>query len=221
MERPKFAAEIAKHYLRPQIKKKLLGGQYIRGGPLLSTGAFLFETGAVFGLAFSDCIDSFVIAYSCNDPNEPSGLPFIQGEGKQIAAISDRVGSITELFMTYAMLQDGPSRRESSWSEWLMAGANEKVPLEAAGVLGMMFGARGVGFALHAPQRFQELYVSSYANHDRDSWAEAYKYGAVDTPEPPEFVPLSVRQDEAVAEFATFCAQFYPELVAPLGLAKR
>jgi hypothetical protein len=219
--RPKFAIGVAQPYLAAQVEKKLLGGKFIRLSRLLTTGGFLFETGAVLGLAFHDCIDKFVVAYSCDDPNQRSGLPFIQEEGNRIAAVADRVSTINELFITYAMLQDDPSQQKSSWSEWLVARGNEKIPLEPAGALSMMFGSRGVGFALRAPDRFQELYVSSYANQDRRSWAEAYKHGAVNTPEPPEFVPLSERQEDAVAEFADFCRQFYPELLTPLGLTAR
>jgi hypothetical protein len=215
--RPTFASLSAKHFLDPQVEKRLFGGKFVRLGPLLSVGVFLFQNGAVLGHAFRGCFDVFVVPFSA-EPNRPEAVEWIRHKGHTVAAAAETASTINELVMINEMWKDDLTRPPSAWSEWFMARRDKRVAAEFAMQVGMLYGIVGAGFGAEFPKHLEELYANSYGKLDPDTWHEAHKYGAVDTPEPPQYVPFQERQQEAVAEFAEFCTQFYPEVLVPLGL---
>ena len=62
--RPRFAASFVEHFLSRQTEKRIFGKPYIRMGPLLTTGAFLFESGGILASAFADRLEPFILVFS-------------------------------------------------------------------------------------------------------------------------------------------------------------
>ncbi|MCH7699885.1 MAG: hypothetical protein IH865_13190 [Chloroflexi bacterium] len=81
-----------------------------------------------------------------------------------------------------------------------------------------MLAVTGAGFGAEFPERFEELYANSYARQDPADWKRLHEAGLGIPPEQDEFVSLDTRTKNDLTMFAEYCAEFYPDYVAQLGL---
>lgn len=220
MERPKYGAMLAHHLLSRQIEKKLFRRKFIRLGPLLVTSGFLLETGAVLGRLFRDRPELFALPFFAKDEAAlTEATDWMRDLGKEIAMVAADASTTFQVVMMSQIAGSGVQPSSGNWGLWLMSHSEERVAPEEAFNVGLLWAIRGAGFGIEFPKRFEDLYVRTYAKHDPESWSRAFKYGAVDLPEEPDALPIDEREQGTRAEFAEFCAMYYPDLLSPLGLA--
>ncbi|MDO8616541.1 MAG: hypothetical protein Q7T33_12535 [Dehalococcoidia bacterium] len=213
-----YASMLTVQHLRPQVEKRLLGAKFVRVGPLITVGAFLFETGAILGHAFRDRLDVFAEPFGSEPGKGANVCAFMRKEGRALGDLAKTANTLHALVMMHEMRTADPTRPPSQWMEWFLASSTERAPLDFALAMGVVHGCRGAGFAAEFPNRLEELYKNSYSNQNPHAWREAFKYGVVDTSEPPKFIPFEEREQEAVAQFTEFCKEFHPGFLEPLGL---
>ncbi len=214
----RFNTALVAEYLGRMVEKKFLGGKFVRVGPMLTVGVFLFEMGAILGYAFRDRLQVFALPFAAKDDG-PDAVERMSALGKKAYAASrPEAKTLNELVMVWQMRQEDASLPHEHWPQWFMAQGNEKLDVEVAFQTSVMFGVAGAGFGAEFPDAFEALYAKSYASDDPETWREAHKYGVVDTAEQPELVPLGDRVTEAKEGFAEFCQEYFPQLMEPLGL---
>lgn len=216
----KFTWMLAKHYLGMQVETKGLISRrkFVRLGPLISVGGFLFETGAVLGRAMHDRLLTFIYPYCSETPDNAQLVDFMRREGQKMATRGEGASTITELVGISEMRKMDPTLPVEQWSTWWLANADSELTVDFAGQMGLMFALNGAGFGAEFPGRFEELYINSYGRIDREMWQEGAAAGLNIPAEPPEFVPLGTRTENDLAIFADYCAEFYPDYVPKLGL---
>jgi hypothetical protein len=215
--RPRFLGLLTTHFMGMQAEKKLLGREFVRNGPMLTVGSFLFETGAILGGAFKDRLYTFLIPF-CAKPSHNMLDEFLPGNAKRIAASRKGVETINELFMVSEMRRQQPGALASAWSTWMLGQSDKRMSPQEARAMAAMCGTWGAGYGAYYTQEFADLYLASYGSIDLESWHRLYKAGVGTEPEPPPFVPLEDRQKEAVTEFSDFVREHYPELVSELSI---
>ena len=219
----KFASMLGNHHLKRQVEKKglLSKRQFVRFGPLLTVGAFLFETGAVLGRAMRDRLVTFAYPLYGAEPDYEPLADFIREAGRKVALRGSDASAIHELAVISEMLELDSNLRADEWATWMMEKGNQEISLEMASERCVLFCIRGVGFGVEFPKRFEQLYVDSYTHSasDRERWKEASERGLDIPSEPDEFVPLETRTLNDLTMFAEYCAEFYPDYVEKLGLS--
>ena len=221
--RPKFATFIAELYLRPEIKRRwLVGPKFICFDGLLERGYPLFSHGAMLGRAFRDRFDIFAVPYM-TQPDSPEAVESLRGQGASVALVEQYTDTAYELFILHEMSLDDPTQEPDTWPQWLMTHAQARLPAQTGVMMGVMFGARGAAFGSQFPARFEELYMNQYntcAKIDPADYERAREAGLDIPPTLDEaLIPtLDEAQQGYVSDFAEFCAKFYPEYLAALGL---
>lgn len=208
--RPTFAATLAHHFVATRVEKKLFGGKFVRAGPLLTTGVWLFETGGVLGRQFAQCGAEFIVPFA--------GSFDLRSIGRDVAKAAPAGGTIFEVFITHAMRVVGAEPSSTTWQEWLVHWANERLPADDAVQMGMFYAIAGAALGYEFADDFEQMYHRTYAESDPDAWREMFAYGTVDSPQQPEYPSFEERAEDAIAEFAEFCRKHYPETLAPLGI---
>ena len=215
----RFNTALVAEYLGRMVEKRFLGGKFVRVGPMLTVGVFLFEMGAILGYAFRDRVDAFALPFFAKD-DRPDAVEYMRDLGRNArAATLAEAKTLNELVMVWGMRQEDASLPHEHWPQWFMARSNEKLDVEEAFETSLVFGVAGAGFGAEFPDAFEALYANSYTPDDPETWREAHKYGVVDTAEQPELVPLEDRVREAREGFAEFCQEYFPQLIEPLGLS--
>jgi len=221
MERQsKFTFMMALHFLGMQVEKRglLSRRKVVRMGPLISVGGFLFETGAVLGRVMRDQLPTFVYPFCSETPDNVALADLMRRKGREVASRGEGASTISELVTISEMRKVDATLPADQWAMWMLANGNGELAVEFAGQMGIMFMVDGAGFGAEFPDRFEQLYFNTYAKVDRDAWNEMREHGLDIPAEPDEFVPLEVRTENDLAIFADYCAEFYPDYVAKLGL---
>ena len=220
----KFASMLGNHHLKRQVERKglLSRREFVRFGPLLTVGGFLFETGAVLGRAMRDRLVTFAYPFCGTEPDYEPLADFIREAGRNVASRGSDASAVHELAVISEMLELDSTRRADEWATWMMEKGDQEISLEMASERCVLFGIRGVGFGAEFPERFEQLYVDTYthSDSDRERWKEASEHGLEIPSEPDQFVPLETRTQTDLAMFAEYCAEFYPDYVAKLGLGQ-
>lgn len=216
----KFTMMLAQHYVGQQVEAKGLISKrkFVRMGPLIMTGAFLFETGAVLGRAMRDRLATFTYPFCSTTPDNAELADFIRRQGQAVASAAPEVNTIHELVFISEMRKADPTLPAEQWSAWLLANGDAEVTVDLAGQMGLMYQSSGAGFGAEFPDRFEELYANSYARQDPADWKRMHEAGLDIPSEQDGFVPLDARTKNDLNMFAEYCAEFYPEYVAQLGL---
>lgn len=217
-QRPRFANLLAEYHLRPHFKKKLLGGQYVNVGPLLSVGGFLFEEGAILGRAFRSKLEIFAFPYCGQEPGDQELAKYIREEGRNVRKLAHEAKTLHELFMMHEMEVVSSSLPRHEWGKWFVDHAAEKVSIESVAEMSQMHSIYGAGFGSEFPELTEALYVKTYRERDEAGWRRAREAGLDIPAEQAELVPLEEREREAVTGFTEFCQDFFPELLDSLDL---
>lgn len=198
---PKFTMLLARHYLDTQVETDGTDSErkFVRMGPLFTTGTFLFETGAVLGRAMRDRFATFAHPFCSEMPDNAELADFIRRQGQAVASAAPEAGTIHELVVISEMRKADPSFPAEQWNAWLLENGDAEVTVEFAERMGLVFQSNGAGFGAEFPDKFEELFAAAYEAGD-DS--------------------LETRTKAELTMFAEYCAEFYPDYVAKLGLSE-
>ena len=218
----KFTLALAQHYMGMQVETKGLISKrkFVRIGPLISTGTFLFETGAVLGRAMRDRLATFAYPFCGTTPENSELAGFIRSQGQAIASAAPEASTIHELIFISEMRKADPSLPAEQWNAWLLANGDAEVAEELVVGMSLMFQSSGAGFGAEFPEKFEEMFANTYKVDDPELWREAAVAGLDVPSEPPDFVSLEERTKTDLGMFAEYCAEFYPDYVGKLGLGQ-
>lgn len=216
----KFTMMLSGLYIGRQVETKGIFSKrkFVRLGPLITTGAFLFETGAVLGRAMRDRLPTFAYPFCSATPENVELADFMRRQGQAVASAAPEATTIFELIVISEMRKAEPNRSGEQWNEWFFANGDSELTVDFAGQMGALFQSGGAGYGAEFPEKFEQLFASSYKVDDPELWREAAKAGLDVPPEPPDFDTLETRTKNDLAMFAEYCAEFYPDYVKKLGL---
>ncbi len=219
---PKFTMLLARHYLGTQVETDGTDSErkFVRMGPMFTTGTFLFETGAVLGRAMRDRLATFTYPFCSETPDNAELADFIRVQGQAVASAAPEANTIYELVAISEMRKADPSLPAEQWNAWLLENVDAEVTVEFAGRMALVFQSNGAGFGAEFPERFEELFAASSQADDPEQVSEAAAVGPVAPAQTPAYDSLETRTKAELTMFAEYCAEFYPDYVARLGLSQ-
>jgi len=200
------------------MQKGLFGGHYVRFMPFLDVGGWLYQTGAVLGRARSDRLE--ILAKMLCEPGREEGFRewLYDLARKRVAEYGRQPDSFFHLFMTTEFQKAGLSLSDPGG---LKRAAGTKLSLEQAGTMSQLHFLEGVGLGSGFPELTERMWRQAYEpikQDTLDAWAEARRYG-VHIPIPEGSPPtLEEREQQVLLEVADYAAEYFPELIEPLGL---
>lgn len=99
----------------------------------------------------------------------------------------------------------------------VMRAFDEKFPLEKVEPIIKMFGLEGIGFGSSFPELTEKMYGNAYEDIDMDAWSKHRAHGLAIS-EKPTIISLEEQEETVLQMLAAYMAEYYPELLDPLGL---
>ncbi len=211
----------------PAVKRRFFGRPYLRFRRYLGCYLEAFEFGVVLGYAFRDKLTSFAKLLSQPAHGEEFSaelMPLIQRNARALVAGQ---GGEPQSFVHLSMLAE-EERIKAAWREHgvgqAQVGFMEKhyeIPVEIAyrNLAGAV--TAGLGFGSVFPELAERLWKAEHEYPvSREEWSAAKKLGIVasDSEEPPPSITLARRQEEILAQLASFVMTTRPELMSELGI---
>jgi hypothetical protein len=236
MPLPNYAAMVA---LSGMIRKKLFGGYFVPMLPFATQGLLLFWEGAILGAAYAKDVDTLVMTLlgceaigevleslglshevalaSAND--RESVLAYVEKmAGDGLGHYGRNPESLLDLFATSFAPPDVDFRQ----LEQIRRLRGRQLPAELAAlrasgwfVAGMSLGFTHTGLATN-------LSRDPHGQREPTWWTELKRAGGIGPPTQEQVASLgtveTVGKQLVVSLLATYAKQYYPEIMAPLGL---
>lgn len=224
-QRPSFLVYLAKEPVSRIWKKDILGRPYVLFLPFLITGLGLYTMGVALGYARRDKFEVLAnLFYS--SPQKRGELKSLINDLTNLAhgrldgyvdSYEKQPDSFFDLFIRTELKKadlsfEMPPKR-------LQKAAKMKLPLKMAyGPLQMAAGfiMEGVAFGASFPELTEKMWKKS-CGIDLDEWHKWRERG-VDITEQPTPMTLEEAEQEVLHVVAVYVAEYYPQLMKPLGL---
>lgn len=217
--RPSLMFHLGWRYVEPFVEKGLLRGSYLRFSRLLNVDMWLYQTGAVLGRARQERVD--ILARMFSEPGRESEVREFMWvlATERMTSYGRQPQSFFDFLMTTEYAKAGlvwPPPDMEAVRKITKAG-DMKIPLAEVESIVKGHILEGIGFGSKFPEFTEQMWRATYETHDPDLWDRARAAG-LDLPEQFEPVRLEEREQEVLVNVADYTAEYFPELVEPLGL---
>jgi CpXC protein len=203
------------------VKRRILGGQYIRFRRYLGCYLEAFEVGAVLGYCYRDRLVSFAKLFS-PPGRETEIISFVRERARrQLEDCPGDPQSFVEISMLAEENRIKKNWRESGSSESQVAflDRHHKIPIETALENLCLSFYTGVGLGSAFPDLTENFWKTEHEYAvTAEEWLKNYKRGIVDSKVPPEPVTLAQRQEQLRLEVEAFVRKAQPDLMSELGM---
>lgn len=204
--------------LEGSVERGLFGARYIRFFRFLQVSAFLYESGAMLGRAKGDKL--LILERMLGKPQRQGDfITYLQRSARErFQKFRDVFGAEPDSFHTFIVSGElQPLGLNLSKLSDLKKVAEEKMPLEKALPHIEIYGLLGIGFGSCFPLLTEKMYRNFYESIDLDVWSDARAHG-VNVPEKPTLITCEQREKDVLEMVASYAAEYFPDLLAPLGL---
>lgn len=218
ISQPSLGQHLGTRAVSRVVTKGLFGGYFVRFSPLFwGAGLWVFEKGAVLGRARSDRLE--IVARMLSQPGrERDACDFLRRTGiEQIKQWVEEYGKEPDSFHDFwAKTQfEGIDLLDLDMIKRL---SNKKYRLgEVLPKLNEWL-ARGIGFGAASPELTESMWRNTYeVTRDEDRWVKAAR-AELSIPDQPARLTLEEMQHLVLFQVAEYAAEYFPELIKPLGL---
>ncbi len=228
-------------FLKPVVRKSVLGGRYLLPFDYLGAATFQYESGAIIGRARRNKLNILEKMLVTSNATEGKVIQAVQADAKKL--LNDyrgKKGEEPRIFMVlitsimtaaeldFLKIFDPDTTAGHQLFEAITSGdkktlkvykemVKKKMPLEKVLDNLVWFGMEGIGFGSIFPELTEKMYRNAYENIDMDEWSFARAHG-LDIPQKPNMLSLEEREQLALQTLAAYTAEFYPELLDSLDL---
>lgn len=210
------------------LKKGVFGGPYLHFADLVNVSGFLYQSGALLARAKLDRLATLAELFA-KPGSENDAINWAQTTAK--ARLNDYIDSFEEQPNSFTTMVYYTEYKKVGILIPLIGMANintrtnqikkvafTKMPLKGVGPQIKKSMLEGIGFGSSFPELTEKMYRSN-EEIDLDEWSQARKFG-LNIPEKPEIITLEEQEEILLSMVAAYTQEYFPHLVAPLGLTE-